>query len=284
VKFATYERDSTASAQDYAQQRYYSNVTGRFFSPDPARASASLSNPQTWNRYAYVHNDPVNFGDPAGLDECAADYGVPCFSVTDEEHLPGRASGSRSAFGSDNAMLAMDLWGAADPLPVLGGGGGNAAAFVDAKYKAQGSLAVSSLHAPCQQALKDLGVSLAGLANQSLNTTYIDASGYNENDPALSQNFFFGNGNSTNINALGSGEAYVPFDRNGAQLPDMVLRAQFFMDVQNDPYRAQVVLVHELLHIYLKKDDGQLAGFLKLHDSAPSPAITEWLQGDCQRE
>jgi YD repeat-containing protein len=32
-QYGTYVRDSTASAQDYAGQRYYSNVTGRFFSP-----------------------------------------------------------------------------------------------------------------------------------------------------------------------------------------------------------------------------------------------------------
>ena len=34
VKFATYTRDSTLSNQDYADQRYYSNLLGRFNSPD----------------------------------------------------------------------------------------------------------------------------------------------------------------------------------------------------------------------------------------------------------
>ena len=40
-QFATYRRDSTASAQDYAMQRYYSNNTGRFFSSDPLRHATS---------------------------------------------------------------------------------------------------------------------------------------------------------------------------------------------------------------------------------------------------
>ena len=128
VKFATYERDSTASAQDYAGQRYYSNVTGRFWSPDHYRASVSLSNPQTWNRYAYVHNDPVNFGDPTGLDECSAEWGTPCFSVTgtgETEGMPNGAppGGGRAAFGSERALLMPEL---SDGEGGGGGGGGAA--------------------------------------------------------------------------------------------------------------------------------------------------------------
>jgi RHS repeat-associated protein len=63
-------RDSTPSAQDYAQQRYYSNITGRFFSPDPSGVrAADPKNPMSWNRYAYVQGDPVNHTDRKGLYE-----------------------------------------------------------------------------------------------------------------------------------------------------------------------------------------------------------------------
>jgi len=42
---------------------------GRWISPDPAGlAAVDLSNPQTWNRYAYVTNAPLNAVDPLGLD------------------------------------------------------------------------------------------------------------------------------------------------------------------------------------------------------------------------
>jgi len=64
-KFATYFRDSTGL--DYALNRYYSSSHGRFLTPDPYVASASLTNPQSWNRYPYVENDPVNYHDPGGL-------------------------------------------------------------------------------------------------------------------------------------------------------------------------------------------------------------------------
>jgi len=66
TKFATYFRDQT-TALDYAQNRYYARTIGRFTSPDPYRASGGPADPQSWNRYAYVENDPVNSNDPSGL-------------------------------------------------------------------------------------------------------------------------------------------------------------------------------------------------------------------------
>ena len=78
--FATYWQDS-ASGLDYANNRYYSNAYGRFMTPDPSRSSGGPSNPQSWNRYAYVSGDPVNFHDPAGLMEeevCSSGDGSAC--------------------------------------------------------------------------------------------------------------------------------------------------------------------------------------------------------------
>jgi RHS repeat-associated protein len=41
---------------------------GRWISPDPmGRGAVALANPQTWNRYAYVANNPLSFTDPLGL-------------------------------------------------------------------------------------------------------------------------------------------------------------------------------------------------------------------------
>lgn len=39
---------------------------GRFLSVDPTWESADLGRPQSWNRYAYVRNNPVNMTDPDG--------------------------------------------------------------------------------------------------------------------------------------------------------------------------------------------------------------------------
>ena len=68
VKFATYYRDD--GGLDYADQRWYSSTAGRFTSADPYMASGGPADPGSWNRYAYVGGDPVNFGDRSGLMTC----------------------------------------------------------------------------------------------------------------------------------------------------------------------------------------------------------------------
>lgn len=45
----------------------FSEQLARFSVPDPAMMSASVQNPQTWNRYAYVLNSPLKYSDPLGL-------------------------------------------------------------------------------------------------------------------------------------------------------------------------------------------------------------------------
>jgi RHS repeat-associated protein len=66
MQFTGHERD-TESGLDYAQARYYNSKHGRFTSADPLTASATIRNPQTFNRYSYVTNSPYKFTDPLGL-------------------------------------------------------------------------------------------------------------------------------------------------------------------------------------------------------------------------
>jgi RHS repeat-associated protein len=48
--------------------RQQSAAQGRWLAPDPAGlAAVDIANPQTWNRYAYVANNPLGNVDPLGL-------------------------------------------------------------------------------------------------------------------------------------------------------------------------------------------------------------------------
>lgn len=67
-KFTQKERDNE-SGLDYFLARYYSSGQGRFTSADPLMASARTVNPQTWNRFVYVINNPLRYVDPSGMDE-----------------------------------------------------------------------------------------------------------------------------------------------------------------------------------------------------------------------
>jgi len=51
-----------------ATHRRYSDTYYRWFSPDPAGMKViHLDNPQTWNMYAYVTDNPTSLNDPLGL-------------------------------------------------------------------------------------------------------------------------------------------------------------------------------------------------------------------------
>jgi RHS repeat-associated protein len=62
-KFTQKERD-TETGLDYFGARYYSSAAGRFTSVDPGPQTPS--DPQSFNRYIYVQNNPLKFVDPNG--------------------------------------------------------------------------------------------------------------------------------------------------------------------------------------------------------------------------
>jgi RHS repeat-associated protein len=77
------ERD-TESGNDYFGARYYASSMGRFMSPDPLpwihwqrgneddqnMFEGFIANPQNFNLYAYVNNNPLNHTDPTGMNAC----------------------------------------------------------------------------------------------------------------------------------------------------------------------------------------------------------------------
>ena len=113
--FTGQQQWTSPGLDDFLYRRYHP-VQGRWISADPAGSSAvDLTNPQTWNRYAYVGNNPLNATDPLGL-YCAiqmqyAHYDVGCgntglawgagiFTVG-YQWVPGSSTGPDPIPGSD---------------------------------------------------------------------------------------------------------------------------------------------------------------------------------------
>ncbi|MFN0140396.1 MAG: RHS repeat-associated core domain-containing protein [Pyrinomonadaceae bacterium] len=68
-RFTGYEKDDETQL-DFAEARMYQNKHGRFTAVDPLLSSAIPTNPQTFNRYTYTGNNPINYTDPSGLKWC----------------------------------------------------------------------------------------------------------------------------------------------------------------------------------------------------------------------
>jgi len=71
-KFTSKERDNETGL-DYFLARYYSSTQGRFTGSDPLLSSATLYDPQSWNRYSYTLNNPLKYTDPFGMYICDGD-------------------------------------------------------------------------------------------------------------------------------------------------------------------------------------------------------------------
>jgi len=65
-KFTGYQKDEETQLA-FAEARMYQNLHGRFTAVDPLLASGKSADPQTFNRYVYVMNNPLIYTDPTGL-------------------------------------------------------------------------------------------------------------------------------------------------------------------------------------------------------------------------
>jgi RHS repeat-associated protein len=101
-KFTQKERDPE-SELDYFLARYYSSAQGRFTSADGVFNDSDPAVPQSWNKYAYVRNNPLRYIDPTGEK---ADVSI----NTDEENKTGKVAIKASiAIYSDQDKPLTDL-------------------------------------------------------------------------------------------------------------------------------------------------------------------------------
>jgi RHS repeat-associated protein len=120
-KFTGKERDAETGL-DYFGARYFSGAQGRFTSPDPKQEPHDISDPQSWNKYAYTRNNPLRYTDPDGEDYKDLWKGALNAFGSDFSLGLGRTSGGNSDFRSGQAVgdFAAGIVGTAEAL--FGGG------------------------------------------------------------------------------------------------------------------------------------------------------------------
>ena len=71
--------------------------------PDP-------SNPQAWNRFGYVHNNPINFNDPTGHKTCSDDgYCGKLSDVNYQKHVYSNAIKDKYEWGLEDNWSLRDI-------------------------------------------------------------------------------------------------------------------------------------------------------------------------------
>lgn len=64
-KYTGKERDSESGLDNF-EKRYFGSSLGHFMTPDPPLMDQHIADPQSWNLYSYVRNNPLSFVDPDG--------------------------------------------------------------------------------------------------------------------------------------------------------------------------------------------------------------------------
>jgi RHS repeat-associated protein len=126
-------RDVTTTT-DITTARFSSPNFGRWLSADPIGVKAvKLDDPQTWNMYAYVRNNPTTLTDPTGLQNVApaltcSDQKPGCVNGLDPSAVSSAKSGGEGQawslswqFSASASFLGQELLGVADTTvaPVL---------------------------------------------------------------------------------------------------------------------------------------------------------------------
>lgn len=174
-KYAGMEMDES-SGLSHTLWRKYDGMSGRWSSPDPYGGSLTIVDPQSFNRYSYVTNDPVNLTDSLGL-MADADRGYGGFegwggtSGLNDPHFGGPPI-LRNAIGRHDYAVSNDRYGGnySDPTPFDDNAGARSAnAWVQnpetgEMVPAGGTIYVSDNDSTHNGSVGDLGLNMGGAA------------------------------------------------------------------------------------------------------------------------
>jgi RHS repeat-associated protein len=295
-KFGTYFRDPSSIGpgyQDYADQRYYGVGSGRFYTADPYQASGGAGEPGSWNRYAYVGGDPVNRLDPTGAYYCYSDGDdapAGCragFGLATPDGAGGLViAGGGGGSGGDACSIANSLLPVPIPCP---GPNPNPPpptsaqlpkepvydAGFDQSMKTRATQVANGLSSDCKKQLSAVGITISGTAIDQISFF----------DPSLNGDVMvnrFGSvpgGGSMTVNQYLGSTATAVTTWGARPNPAFTTNSWILGSSSiNDN-----VLIHEVLHGILQKNDDVLAGILYPAGVSgnTSLAIAGWLQDKC---
>ena len=290
ARFATYSKDGFSGLL-YADQRWYAGGYGRFTSADPYGGSASQAEPGSWNRYAYVEGDPVNWTDRHGTNKEAA-YSVTVdaqyemmnpflywlmsrgYGGSSYESYSGNAGSSNSSGSStpyDGKTFSRDMGAAAVGV-------------------------ISNMPAKCREELGrkwnlfDGSSSFLAKATSGGFNFYDGRTAAVANSPIQSWGWKQGGTVGEILNQDPKQTNFTVYalvsQYRGAASNDLFLGANWFTLSEHD---ASQVLLHELLHSYTGMNDVVLGNKLGLGEFGEndtinaSSALTDFFKHDCLR-
>ena len=240
-------------------------------------ASGGPGSPASWNRYAYVHGDPVNFKDPKGLLEASGDTNC-------------TVDGNCNSGGGCIDVICIDFGGddGGDPGPGPAPARPKRPIDVVTDGLARGELSTrlknfssTNCNKVFDRVIGGHSLALAGIAG------YTEF--YNTTNPVFStdtQNQVSGNGSNTTLAGSLSTYGASATTINGNLGPAVLLGGDFFANT-NVTYQSNVLL-HEMLHAYTNWSDNQLfSAFssygLQKTQFGGSEDISAWLSTDCTK-
>nr|WP_321472218.1 RHS repeat-associated core domain-containing protein [uncultured Paludibaculum sp.] len=286
-KFATYSRDGV-SGLDYAWNRYYSPQFGRFTSADPYRASRGPADPQSWNRYIYVEDDPVNRTDLSGLqyDVCADAVDALFASVCIERaRNAGRwvtfLAGGYYDEDSGNSWAYFKQYWVPNGTP---GGGGGATAKITSNKEAKDQID-DAINAVADDCFGKLGVSRSAVQEKAKNIMVFDGRPNQDGGSNVLSTL----GPTIDVGSRATFYS-VSYAANAVTLPYVggglsryiVLGSSFFLKDASDQCTT---LAHEVFHYTLNKNDlafNPQTGYTGTNVGEASVKFTEWPRGGCK--
>jgi RHS repeat-associated protein len=228
--------------------RQYSPVQSRWSSPDPAGlVAADVTNPQSWNRYAYLSNEPLTGVDPSGMFRCGL-----CYDGDDD-------GGGDPPPPPDPCFFDSEFCGGGSPPPILPPGGGIKAPLNpkdQRRYDKQKAKALKDLMNPdCIAFCTSHGIDPVALAqtiqnqqafNGSQSTiTQADAQAYiSKQNDTVAQGF-----KGTSKQTVDAGASL-----NGTDL--YFHQGGFLSSIFGNPFINEATIEHEGLHNYCGMECG----------------------------